>query len=128
MTDPCKVTVDTSEGDKALAQLKQHADITAKSVMRTVRKSYSSMVLLADIMGMAIPEWFSMMSTAALMAGEMFTELAAAETVSGILTWKAGITFAMASIMFTRGMMMAKEKTIVEQKLNSTIQLLNMWS
>ena len=128
MSDPCKATVDTSEGDEALRQLKQHADITAGSVMSTIRKSYSSMMLLADIMGVAIPEWFNLMSSAAIMAGQMFVELAAADTVSGIFAWRAGATFAMAAMMFARGMTLQAEQTVVESKLNSTIQLLNMWS
>ena len=128
MSEETRVTVDTSEADAELDQLRQHADMTAQAVMQGVQKGYTSLVLLADIMGIAIPEWFNLMAGAAMMTGQMFVELAAAETTTGILAIKAGATFAMAAMMFTRAMLIAQERTEVESRLNSVIMLLDRWS
>ena len=127
MTGTAKVTVDTKEAQSLLAQLKESSDITAVTVMSTVKKSYQSLRLLGDIFGIAIPFWFDLMAGAALMAGETFAELAAAESVSGWLTLKAGVTFTIALMMFYRAMTLQQQKTVIENKLNSIIQLGNMW-
>lgn len=123
-----KVTVDPTEGHEALDQLEKHAEITAKSVMEGVSKSYQTVILLADIMGVAIPEWFNIMAASAIMAGEMFAELAAAETVSGVLAAKAWITFGIATTMFFRAMYIQQQKSEIESKLNSTLMLLQLHS
>lgn len=128
MSKKCEVDVDTTEADKALEQLQQHSEITARSVMATVNDSYQTLVLLADIMGVAIPEWFNLMAAATLMAGTMFAELAAAETATGFLAAKAVMTFSIATIMFYRAMQIRRQKTEVESKLNSTLMLLQTWS
>ena len=123
-----EVTVDTSEGDRALRQLRVHSDITAKAVMESVNKSYQTLVLVADIMGAAIPEWFNLMASAALMAGNMFASLAAAETISGVFAAKAIVTFSIASIMFIRAAQIQMQRAEVERRLNSTLQLLQLYS
>ena len=120
------IDVNTEEAEAALNQLEKHAEITGKSVMKTVNRSYQSMILLADIMGIAIPEWFNIMASAAIMAGEMFSTLAAAETVSVTLAWKAGITFSIATMMFFRAMQIQQQKSTVESSLHSTLMLLQL--
>lgn len=125
---PAKVTVDTTEAKDELDQLKIHADITAQSVTTITKKSYTSLILLADIMGIAIPEFFNAMMVGAIMAGEMFVKLAAAETVSGVLAAKAFLTFSAATMMFFRAMIISQQKREVENKLTQTLMLLNTWS
>ena len=130
MSKKCKtdVEVDTTDADKALEQLQTHSEITAKSVMQTVSKSYQSLILVADIMGIAIPEWFNLMAAAVLMAGQTFITLAAAETMTGFLAAKAVITFNIAALMFYRAMQLQIARRDVESKLNSTLMLLQLHS
>lgn len=71
--------------------------------------------------------WFDLMATAAIMAGETFAELAAAETASVWLAAKASVTFSIALLMFYRAMAIKGQKTEVENRLNSVLQLGNMW-
>lgn len=127
MTGTAKVEVDTIKAQQQLAQLKETADITATTVLQTTRKGYQSLVLLADIMGYAIPMWFNLMASAAIMAGEMFVELAAAEAASGWLVLKAGVTFSIALMMFYRATIIQQQKIEVENKLNSVLMLGNIW-
>ena len=123
-----KVKVDTTEPEAALRQLEQHAEITARSVVETVNKGYQTMTFLGDIMGIALPEWFNLMASAALMAGEMFATLAAAETMTGLLAAKAVVTFSIATMMFYRAMVIQMQRTEVENKLHSTLMLLQLYS
>ena len=122
------IDIDTSEAEASLKQLEMHSAMTAKSVMKIVRKSYTSMILLADIMGVVIPEWFALMGTAAMMTAQALTDLAAAETVSVVMSWKATATFAMAAVMFQRAMTISMQQTEAESKLNSLVQLMELWS
>jgi len=123
----CKVNVDTTEAAQQLEQLQQHASLTAKTVVQTTRKGYRSLVLLADIMGETIPMWFTLMSEAALMGAEMFAELATAEALSGWLAFKSAVTFSIALMMFYRAFMISQRGREVENKLNSVLQLGNVW-
>ena len=123
-----KVTVDTTEGDKALDQLEKHAEITVKSIMQGIDKTYQTMVLLGDVFGMVIPELFTILASGAIMAGEMFAELAAAETISGVLAVKAFVTFGLATIMFFRAMQIQQQAREVESSLHSSLMLLQLWS
>lgn len=127
MTGEAKVTVDTTEAQRELAQLKETADFTAMTVMSTVRKSYQTLRLLGSIFSYVIPLWFDIMATAAIMAGEMFAELAAAETMSGWLAAKAGFTFSISLLMFYRGMQIQQQKTQIEQQLAEAFMLGNIW-
>lgn len=127
MTEIDSISIDTTEAEESLKQLEAHADITAKTIMTTTQKGYNSLVLLADIFGQAIPLWFNLLAQAAFMAGTVFTELAAAETLSGWLAAKAVITFGIATMMFYRAMQLQTTKTEVENKLNSVLQLANIW-
>ena len=130
MSKECEtdVKVDTSEADKALEQLQQHSEITSKAVMQTVNKSYQSLILVADIMGIAIPEWFTLMSAAVIMAAQTFVTLATAESLTGFLAAKAVITFNIAALMFYRAMQILIARRDVESKLNSTLMLLQLHS
>ena len=83
--------------------------------------------MLADIFGTVIPLWFNLLAQSALMAGEMFAEIAAAETLTGWLAWKAGLTFSIAMLMFYRASQLQKQAEQVENKLNSVLQLGTIW-
>jgi hypothetical protein len=128
MTGTAKVDVDTGDAKRELDQLERHADLTAKTVIATTRKGYQSLVLLADIMGETIPMYVNLMASAAFMAAEMFAEIATAETASGYLIGKAAITFGLAAMLFYRGVMLQQQAGEIEDKLNSTYQLVNMWT
>ena len=127
MSPEINLTIDGSEAERELEQLEQHAKFTAQTVVATTRKGYQSLVLLGDIMGYAIPMWFNLMAQAALMAGETFAELAAAETMTGWLAVKSALTFSIALMMFYRAAQLQQQKTEVENKLNSILQLGNLW-
>ena len=71
MTDS-EFEVSTVKAKKELAELRQHAQITAASVMRTVRKGYTSLALFADIFNIVIPEYMNTLISATIMAGETF--------------------------------------------------------
>ena len=124
-----EIGVDTEKATAMLRQLELHAEITAKTVMETTRKGYASLILLADIMGIAVPEWFNLMATSALMAGEMLITLATAETITGnpVLVAKTVITFSIATLIFIRAMQIQQQQSEIESKLNSTLQLLVLW-
>lgn len=122
------IEVDTTPAQQELDQLQQHADITALSVISVTRKGYQSLALMADLFAIAIPEWFNLLAMGALMAGEMFAALAAAETVTGVLALKAVVTFSIATMMFYRAMQLRTAQSEVESKLNTMIQLINTWS
>ena len=122
------IDVDTGKADKALEQLQQHSEITKKSVMEVVSKSYQSLMLVADVMGIAIPEWFNIMASAVIMAGNMFVALATAESISGVMAAKAVVTFNIAALMFYRGMQINAARRETEGKLNSVLQLLHLYS
>lgn len=122
------IEVSTTEAQQELDQLQQHAEITAQSVISVTRKGYQSLVLMADLFGIAIPEWFNLLAMGALMAGEMFASLAAAETVTAVLAIKATVTFSIATMMFYRAMQLRTTQSQVESKLNTIVQLVNTWS
>lgn len=123
-----KYCADTAEAEKDLMALEQHAAYTATEVAGVVRKSYTTLVLMGEIMGVVVPAWMNMLVSASLMAGTMFLELAKAETFSGVLAWKAGMTLAAAALMFTQAMVIAKEGAAANRKVAATIQLLNMYT
>lgn len=123
----CDVEVDTRDAQLELDQLRENADFTATSIMSITKKGYQSLRLLGDIFGIAIPMWFDLMATAAIMAGETFAELAAAETASGWLIAKAGVTFSISLMLFYRALTIQQQKTEVENKLNSILILGNLW-
>ena len=128
MTEIDSITVDTSEMEAALLQLEQHAAITGKTVTNVARKGYRTIALLADIIGRALPLWFSLMAEAAFMAATMFSELAAAETMTGWMAAKAMVTFSIAALMFYRGLEIQAQKSEVETDLNSIMHIANLWS
>ena len=134
MSEPCgAVTVDTSEGAEALNQLKEHAESVRLDVVGAIRKTYTSLVLLGDIMGIAIPQWFNSMVTSVFMAQQsavaMGRALAAASVVSGgLYLAQAGVLFLSASMLFAQGMYLQNTRNEVISKLNSTSQLLNVWA
>lgn len=134
MTIDVTVHVDTTDAQRELDQLQQHADLTLKTVVSTTRKAYSSMLLMADIMGVAIPEFFSLIGTAVLMSASVIQELAAVEGGIGAITGnplliaRAAFTFSLSIMLINRAMLLEQQKTEVESKLNSTIALLNLWS
>ena len=128
MTTIDSLQMDTAQAQAALAQLEQHAGMTSAKIMRIAKKGYQTITLLADIIGKALPMWFSLMSQAAFMASAMFAELAAAETVSGFLAAKALVTFSIATLLFYRGLEIQAEKSQVEMELNSILRVGNIWS
>ena len=127
MTGTAKVKVDTTEAIRELDELRQVNDITAQSVVNTARKGYQSLALLADLFGVAIPMWFNLMASAAFMAAETFTQLAAAETISGWMAAKAVVTYSLAAAMYFRAITLQNQATQIEQKLNTIVQLSNVW-
>ncbi len=127
MTPETDITVDTTEAQNELKQLQMTNDITAKSVIQTTKKGYQSLILLADLFGVAIPMWFNLMASAAFMAAETFTALAAAETLSGWLVAKSAVTLSLATAMYFRAITLQNQASIAEQKLNTIVQLSNVW-
>ena len=127
MSDPIQVKVDTTQAERDLQQLKQHVTMTEVSIMKSTKKVYQSFVLLADVFGYAVPMWFNLLASAAIMAGETFAALAAAETMSGWLAVKSIVTFGIATAMFYRGMILQTQASEAEQKLNSLLQFSNIW-
>ncbi len=127
MVEVDSVTIDTSEMIASLKQLEQHAAITAQTVLSTTKKGYQSLILLADIFGVALPMMFTLLIEATFMAGTVFAEFATAETLSGWFALKAGITFAISTMMFYRALQLQAQKSEVENKLNSIMQLGNIW-
>ena len=133
MSDPCKATVDTTEGEEALNQLKDHSEAVRLDVVGTIRKTYTSLILLGDIMGIAIPQWFNAMITSVFMAQQsaaaMGRALEAASVASGgLYLAQAGVLFLSASMLFAQGMYLQNTRNEIVSKLNSTSQLLNVWA
>jgi len=126
LSKKCEVEVDTTKADAELKALEIQSNITAQNVMRDVRKGYSALTLFLDIFHVALPESVNLMASAALMAGQMFADLAAAETISGVFAAKAALTFTAASMMFYRAMMLQQQASEIEQSINSTIGLINL--
>ena len=117
----------SEQAERDLEQLKQHALITEVSVMEVTKKGYQSLVLMADIFSIAIPTWFNLLASAAIMAGETFAALATAETMTGWLAAKAMVTFSIAAMMFYRAIQLEMQASRAEDKLNSILQLANTW-
>ena len=123
-----KVTVDTTEADEQLDQLRVHASMVSKNVMMNVRKGYNSLVLMLDIMGETIPMAVNLAAQALFLAAEGFQTLAFAESMTVIGAAHAGLLFIMASMLFYRALTIQGEASVIENKLNSSIQLVNMWA
>ena len=122
-----KVKVDSSEAEEALKQLEDHTAMSANEIFMLTRKTYSTLALLGDILGYAIPQWINMMLSAAMMAVETYTALATAEFTTGNIV-KAVLSFSAATLLFGQALQIATMATQTDAKLNSVIQLLNMWS
>ena len=122
-----KVTVDTSEGEEALDQLKQHATMTADEVIRQTRKGYTTLTLLTGIMGQIIPAWFNMMISAVFSIAQTFIAIGKAETLSGIFLFKATLSFAAGALLFVQAINLEITKQSFGMEMNNTIALLNMY-
>ena len=120
------VDVDTIKAQEELAALVRQTELTAQGVMRTVNKGYQATILFLDLFDIVLPQSLALMATASMQAGQMFADLAAAETISGVLAAKAGLTLTAASIMFVRGMVLMQEKTEAENKIHSMLMLLQL--
>ena len=118
------ITVDTTQAEKELEQLRLHSAMTERTVLDTTRKSYEILALSAELFGMAIPIWFSLMAEMAMLAGTMFQELAKAETVSGWLAAKAFVTFAISGMLFYRAMLILQRKSEAEAKLETVLMII----
>ena len=128
MTKKCEVEVDTKKADEQLEQLRTHAKMVSKTVMRAVRKGYNSMLLMLDIFGQTIPMAVNLAAQAIFLTAEGIQNLAFAETVTVVGALHAGLLFVMASMLFYRALTLQSEASIIENKLNSSIQLVNMWA
>jgi hypothetical protein len=124
------IDVDTTDAEAALDQLKEHTNLVSTTTLSLVRKSYTSLALLGDIMGIAIPQWFNLMFASAMMAAQTYREMATAELVGsgGALAWKAFLSYSASVIMFSQAMAILLMGTEADQKLNSILQLMNVWS
>ena len=122
------VEVDTTKADEELKHLQEHAQLVSRETLHLVRKSYSTLALLGDIMGYAIPQWFNLMFSAAMMAVETFRAMAAAETMTIYGAGKAVLSFTASVLMFMQAMIILQAGTQADRKLNSIISLLNLWS
>jgi hypothetical protein len=138
------VGVDTSEAEIALNRLDTHAKLTANTVISTVRTAYQSIMLVADIMGQAIPVYYGMVIESVLMAASTMTTVATAfETMAvaaaaappGALTpipyllmAKAILGFGMAGMMFSMALALATQQSEEASKLNSFIQLTSLYA
>lgn len=119
------ITVDTTQAEKELEQLVMHAKMHEATVLDITRKSYEIIALSAELFGMAIPIWFSLMAEMAMLAGTMFQELAKAETVSGWLAAKAFVTFAIAGMLFYRALLIKQRKSEAETQLQTVLMLID---
>jgi hypothetical protein len=124
--DEPEIQVDTRKANQELDALKQHAEITAQGVIRQLNRTYMASRLFLDIFHVQIPWMFDLMISAALMAGQTFADLATAETISGVMAWKAGATLMAAALMFNRAMILQQQKSLVEESINSTIHFLDV--
>lgn len=123
------IDVDTTEADEALDQLEAHSQLVSSETLMVVRQSYSSLVLLGDIMGIAIPQWFNLMVSAAMIAAQTYREMASIELAAsgGTLAWKAFLSYSASVLLFGMAMNILIRGTEADRKLNSIIQLLNTW-
>lgn len=120
------IDVDTSKAEAELQALEVQAQITGEGVMRGLNKSYMALQLFLDIFHVALPQSIQLMAAGAMMAGQMLADLAAAEAATGILAFKAGLTFTMSAMLFYRGMILQQQASEIEQSINSTIHLLDL--
>ncbi len=128
MTEIDDLTIDTTEAQEQLEQLQNHARMVSKTVMRNVRKGFNSLVLMLDIMGETIPMAVNLAAQAIFLAAEGFHQLAFAESLTVVGALHAGLMFVMASMLFYRALTLEREASIIESKLNSSIQLVSMWA
>ena len=126
MTDCEGISLDTSQAEEELRALEAQAQITGEGIMRRLNKSYMALNLFLDIFHIALPQSIQLMAAGAMMAGQMLADLAAAEAATGILAFKVGLTFTMASMMFIRGMILQQQASEIEESINSTIHLLDL--
>ena len=117
------IGADTTEAQQDIAQLDMQMRITAATIARETRRGYESISLLLDIAGIVIPQTIQLFASAAFLAAETLTELAAAETITIALATKAILTFAMAGILFSRAVYLQGEAHKSQQTINSLIQL-----
>ena len=127
MTEIDDLTVDTTQAQRQLEELRQTSDLTAMAVMRNVRKGYESMILLSDLFNVMIPFYFQLLAQGAFMAGEMFVELGTAEAATGYLAAKSVITFSMAALLFYRAAVLKSTGEEAGDKINTLIQLGRTW-
>ena len=122
-----KLEADTSEAMQDLQQLDTQAKITASEVMSITKRSYESLVLLGDLFGQTIPVYMNMLVESLFMASEALITLATAESVTVIGLAKAGITFAMAAMLFYRAVELRGKTNQMTNKLNTVIQIARTW-
>ena len=124
------IDVDTTDADEALQQLQEHSQLISRETLSLVRQSYSTLALLGDLMNIAIPQWFNLMFSAAMMAVQTYREMATAELAAsaGTLAWKAFLSYSASVIMFAQALSILMAGTEADRKLNTIIMLLNTWS
>jgi len=118
--------VSTKAADKELEQLRQTVALTSKEVLRVTRDSYSILSLTLDVFGATLPFWIDLLAQGVFLAAETFSDLAAAEALSGWLIFKSALSFSLAAMLFYRGLMLMRSKTEIENKLNSTLQIVSI--
>jgi hypothetical protein len=122
------IDVDTTDAENALNQLKDHSQLISRETQGLIRKSYTSLALLGDLMGVAIPQWFNLMFASAMMAAQTYRSMGDADVATGVLAWKAFLSYSASVIMFSQAMAILIMGTEADQKLNSVLQLMNVWS
>ena len=128
MSEPTKVTVDTSEAQEELDALRMQADITASNVLRDIRQGYSAVTLFLDIFHVVLPESINLLASSLILAGQAIDDLARAETITGWGAAKAVLTFGAASMLFYRALILQQHASEIEQSINSTIQFIDVVS
>ena len=126
------LTIDTSEAMAALEQLEAHGKMTAAEVMHTTHKVYTSLTLMAEMVGMVVPQWIDMMFGAVfMMAQTMHTvgeALITAGTVNPLFAVQATFAFLSASLMFAQAFSLMGQKREADQQMGRMMSLLNTWS
>lgn len=127
-----KVTIDTTEGDEALEQLEQHSSMVSVSVQSAIRKTYSTLVILGDLAGLTIPQWFNMMVGAVFMLASTYRTIAAAQATAGLANpaffAQATISFIASTMLFAQGLALLRAKSEAEGEVTKIVSLLNVWS
>ena len=122
------IFLDTSEFEASLEQLDRHAQITSQSVLKEVKRGYSSLMIMAEIFGIAIPQLYHTLYAATIMMATTMQTLATAESFTGVLVAKAAITFTIAGMLFLQAMDIQYAQERAKSQLSNILILIDTWS